>query len=316
MVFQISSSSVLKCPISLEEHIGAGPTPNLAAMVFFGCNFGLERLELMDRVLSSDWYVSHQGRFKLVEIQSEFGVSDALFNAVLESEKLLSSDGLFNVNGLHGGRRRDIQKQYSYSEECLICHKKIRGLYQSRYLNRQLKFGRIDLNKWEIVQMKVEEVADFIAPFIEALVTLKQFVSWEGRNRLSSLSSLLHSIDFYVDKFQKKLQTILVLSLGIKVMCLGYEKIETKMFKKMHERISSQVDALLFFGSMMFVWKGLLHVVDQDPAETAIIGMVIFLIYLLGFNGPGKLVGVLAFGSLFTQSIETIEDLNRTRREG
>jgi len=88
------------------------------------------------------------------------------------------------------------------------------------------------------------------------------------------------------------------------------------MFKKMHERISSQVNALLIFGSMVFVWKGLLHVVDQDPSETVVIGMVIFLIYLLGFNRSGNLVGVLAFGSLFTQSIETIEDLNRTRREG
>ena len=99
--------------------------------------------------------------------------------------------------------------------------------------------------------MKIEEIADFAAPLVEALVALKQFVSREGRNRFSSLSSFLHSIDFYVDKVQKKLQTILVLSLGIKVMCLGYEKIGIKMFKKMHERINSQVNALLIFGSML-----------------------------------------------------------------
>ena len=315
-VFQISHSKPLQCPISQEEYTGGNPNPELPAMAFTGCNFGLERLELMDRVLSSEWYASRQGRLKMGEIKVEFGVTDALFNAALDSEQLLSSDGLFNLDGLHGGARRTIQKQYSYSNNCSMCHKRIRGLYQSRYLNRQLKFGRIDLSKWEIVHMNLEAIADFAAPLVEALGALKQFVSREGRNRLSSLSSFLHSIDFYVDKFQKKLQTILVLSLGIKVMCLGYEKIGIKMFKKMHERINSQVNALLIFGSMLFVWKGLLHVVDQDPAETAIIGTVIFLIYLLGFEGLVKLVGVLAFGNLVNQAMVAREDLNRARRGG
>ena len=314
-VFRISHSNPLQCPVSQEEYAGGHPNPELTAMFFSGCNFGLERLELMDRVLSSEWYASHQGRLKMGEIKLEFGVTDALFNAALAAEQLLSSDGLFNVDGLHGGARRTIQKQYSYSDNCPMCHEKIRGLYQSRYLNRQLKFGKIDLSKWEIVQMNLEEVSDFAAPLVEAFLALKQVVSREGRNRLSSLSSFLHSIDFYVDKFQKKLQTILVLSLGIKVMCLGYEKVGIKKFKKMHERINSQVNALLIFGSMLFVWKGLLYVVDQDPAETAIIGTVIFLIYLLGFNGLFKVVGVLAAGNLFNQAMVAREELNRARRE-
>lgn len=217
-VFQISHTKPLECPISQEKYAGGNPNPELTAMAFSDCNFGLERLELMDRILSSEWYASRQGRFEIREIKAEFGVTDALFNAALGSEKLLSSDGLFNVDGLHGGARRTIQKQVSYSANCPMCHKRIRGLYQSRYLNRQLKFGRVDLSRWEIVQMKIEEVADFAAPLVEALRALKQFVSREGRNRLSSLSKFLHSIDFYVDKFEKKLQTILVLSLGIKVI--------------------------------------------------------------------------------------------------
>ncbi|WP_316358199.1 hypothetical protein [Candidatus Neptunichlamydia sp. REUL1] len=314
-IFQISPSTPLQCPFSLEKYTGGNPNPELTAMAFSDCNFGLERLELMDRILSSEWYVFHQGRFKMGEIKVEFGVTNALFNAALGSEKLLSSDGLFNLDGLHGGERRTIQKHVSYSNNCPMCHNRVRGLYQSRYLNRQLKFGRIDLSRWEIVQMKLEEVADFAAPLVEAFRELKQFVSREGRNRLSSLSKFLHSVDFYVNKFEKKLQTSLVLSLGIKVMCLGYEKIGIKMFKKMHQRINSQVNVLLIFGSMLFVWKGLLYVVDQDPAETVIIGTVIFLIYLLGFEGLVKLVGVLTFGNLMNQAMEARAGLNRARRE-
>ncbi len=253
IVFQISRNNPLQCPISQEQYAGEHLNSELTAMAFFGCNFGLERLELMNRVLSSEWFTSHQGQFKMREIKAEFGVTNALFNAALGSEKLLSSDGLFNVDGLHGGARRAIQKGVSYSNNCPMCRKRIRGLYQSRHLNRQLKFGRVDLSRLEIIQMKIEEIADFAAPLVEALGALKQFVSREGRNRLSSLSNFLHSIDFYVDKFEKKLQIILVLSLGIKVMCLGYEKIGIKMFKEMHKRTNSQVNALLIFVFMLFV---------------------------------------------------------------
>ena len=314
-IFGITQQTPLHCTFSQETYDGGNLNPSLKAMTFFNCNNAQERLRLMDEILISDWYQARQGTLTLSEIKEEFYISPGLENAQLESEKLLTSGGLFNVQGLHGGSRRAVHKSISYNNDCPMCHEGIVRLSESTFLNAQLKFGRIDLTRWEFFQLKFEGIADFAYPLVESFDILKNAILRPGQRHLSNLSSFLHAIDFYIDKFRKQIETILVLSLGMKAMCLGYEKLGVKAFKNMHERLSSQVNSLLILGSVLFVWKGCLTVVDKDLGETLFIGILLFFIYLIGFKGLVKIVAGMCVIGFVDQAMRARSELNNLGRQ-
>jgi hypothetical protein len=295
-VFSISSENPLRCALSLEEYHGGDPNPKLSAITFLNCNFAKERLTLMD------------------EIKENFTISDELFNATDTSKRLLTSDGLFNLSGLHGGVRRGLQKEISYLTECFLCKKPVYATIESKYLNRQLKYGRIDLSKWEIVKMKIEEIADFSSPLVDALSAMKDFIVSKGNARKATLSAFLHSIDFYLEAFKKTVQTILTFSLGIKLLCIGARESGFTFLEKMHRRVNIQLNVLLVLGALLFAWKGALYVIDQDIEEMIILGAVIFMIYLFGIKGTVKMIGSIIGIYFISQVIQTQREINMANR--
>ena len=313
-VFSVSSTNPLICPLSKEEYHGGDPNPKLSAMTFFNCNFAKERLTLMDEVLSSKWYQSQEDRFSIQEIKENFTISDELFNATDTSKRLLASDGLFNLSGLHGAVRRELQKEISYRTKCFFCKKPVYATIESKYLNRQLKYGRIDLSNWEIVKMKIEEIADFSSPLVDALSAMKDFILSKGNARKATLNAFLHSIDFYLEAFKKPVQTVLTFSLGIKLICIGVRESGFTFLEKMHSRVNIQLNVLLALGALLFAWKGTLYVIDQDIEEMIILGAVIFMIYLFGIVGTMKMVGSIVGIYFISQVIQTQREINMANR--
>ncbi|MCB1110110.1 MAG: hypothetical protein KDK64_03950 [Chlamydiia bacterium] len=307
-VFNISRDLPLFCHLTQESYCGEQPNPVIPAMVFFDCNFAKERLALMDQIVLSGWYQEHLGRMTLETVRERFGMSDQLFREVQSSKCLLSSDGKLNIEGLHGGERRSMSMRRTYSQDCPVCRG--RGqLVHSVALNRMLKFGRVEVTKWEIVEMKLQEVADFAAPLVEAGEALWGAFLKKGEQRIGEVRRCLHAMDHYVEKFEENVQVILLLSLILKGTCMAYEKLGLKFLKGLHERITTQVNTFLVIGSILFVWKGVIRTFDREPGELLLVGTLLFFIYLLGLSGTVKLLVGAYCVHLVMQLFETRNEL-------
>lgn len=307
-IFAVSSKFPLRCHLSTEEYDGSKPNPSIPAMLFYDCNNGRERLYLIDEMLMSGWYQKNRSRMSMELIRSTYKVSDALFSAEKPAQRLLTPKGLINLEGLHGGTRRLMQTQASYSSSCPLCNKS-RQMHQSLFINRQLKFGRIELSKWEIVQMKIEEAADFVFPFVESGRVLFDIVNQQGARKLYAIRASLHHLDHYVNLFSVHIQALLVLSLAIKGGFVALEKMNMKSIVKAHERLNLQVNQALAYGSILFIWKGVILIFDQDPGVTLIQFFSLTFAYLFNYTGVVKFM-LLVYGvNLVVQAIQLQREL-------
>lgn len=283
-VFGLSRESPLHCYISQEKYDGEKINSEIPAMLFFDCNNGKERLELIDKMLEGGWYQRNQERITMEGVRKIFGMSEALFEAKEPSKQLLTKEGKINVLGFHGAVRRQMQMQRTYSTDCPIC-KEFRTVHQSRYINRQLKFGRIKLSKWEIVQLKIEEIADFISHIIDGTIALKEAINAKGVKRLGAVRTLLHRVDHYLQRFSEIVQQIMVLSLAIKGAFWILKDSKNQRVIQFQERVTKQINTTLLVGSVAYIWKGVIMVVDQDPATTLLLGGLLFISYVFGLSG-------------------------------
>ena len=143
------------------------------------CNFGKERLALIDKILDEQGHAWKEGRqlpwiddwmrIDPKKLEKAYFIT-AEYLPLLdpqqdESKKLLTNEGYFNLAGLHGGCKECYDSVITRKCECPICRAQHVQVYTSKYFDRKVETNTIGLPRPAIsasVQPLNTEVKNFL----------------------------------------------------------------------------------------------------------------------------------------------------------
>ncbi|WP_420420922.1 hypothetical protein [Simkania sp.] len=256
----------LTCPICLEEHLSKKFTA-------LDCNFGKERLALIDKILDEQGHAWKEGR-QLLWIDDwmridpkELRKTSFMTEKYLplldptqdESKRLLTNEGYFNLSGLHGGCKECYDRVIQTDCKCPTCRAEHVQGCSSKYLDRKLQTSTVGLARPAIsapMQPLNAEVRDFFGDIRRMLGCFGRSVIGGGDvSRSEHLQIGTHYLVRYVSMAIDGLIHNILFHGAVKVALLAFERFGFRGLGPWKQLADAAIEWNMSWAQHIIIWK-------------------------------------------------------------
>ena len=292
----------MQCPLTLEKFQGS-PNPNLTRFTFSECNQAAQRLEFIDLILatleqsheSPPWYNLESKTFNFEIITHRFGVPRSIGLEAPPDCRLIEN-GVFNLNGLHGGYFAAFQRYIRLENRCPYrCNEVATRVFQSTYLNRYLRFGDLDYTWKRAATWIGQDLSEMAEPLTDALGECYKALIGEDGQRLSRLKMAVFSLRPLLENFRNIVQNFFFYAVMLKVALKALKRWGVQSVDGLLLKVNERIHTMMEAACASFFIESIYSVFASDKYRIILDMITILLIVQLGFSKVLK-SGLILFG--------------------
>lgn len=270
----------LECNICLNSTKAAGD--KFQTWVILPCNLGKERSEAIDRILDElgqAWKDGKQLAFvndwmqidwdKLSETSLISPAETILFGPrASESHRLLTQDGYFSLDGLHGGCEGCIREWRQQKAECQTCKNDINAQFVSKYLNQKAEKGHLDIQRPSSLNPStVRPMTAQVGSFFDDVKGMftgfgRSVIGGAGKDRGDHLQAGMHRLDRIVSIAINGLIHNVLFHSAVKVALISFQSFGFKGLNHWLRFADDHLEWNLSWTKHVLIWKAFVSAFD------------------------------------------------------